>query len=150
PESLKVRVRVSALLGCRTPYVAAMPASTPPTWDSMHGTILKVLGLVERRMPLLTTGAGDQSRQVSAAYLARCRRLLIVMDRVREAEDVDVCNVLLRPLFEAWLHGMWVLLAGRDALTVLLDAYKTDVERIDRLAGLELDDPTPVDEPTEG
>ena len=59
---------------------------TIPDWEAKYAAILGTADLVAERLPLLTTKAGHfMGRQVAAAYLARCRRLLLAMDHLRLA-----------------------------------------------------------------
>src|SRR2546425_8566614 len=70
-------------------------------WDDYYGAVRQVIELVNRRLPLMTTShAHDAVRQVPAAYLARCRRLLVGMDLFRRDDLVDLVGVLMRVLFE--------------------------------------------------
>jgi hypothetical protein len=95
--------------------------------------------LVEDRRPLLTSAPGWSRRQVSAAYLARCRRFLLGMHELLDAGMPDLIGSLVRPMFEAWLYGLWIILGDTDALDRVISAYKRDIEKLDRMAGLELD-----------
>jgi hypothetical protein len=111
-----------------------------PDWSGKHDTILSLAGLVQQRLPLLTSAPGYESREVAAAYLARCRRLILGMDLLRREGFADLIGALLRILFENWLHGMWVLLGGVPILESLKEAHQGERERLNRMAQLELDD----------
>ena len=49
---------------------------------------------------------------------------------------VDLQGALVRILFEAWLHGMWVLFEGSNALTRLNADYQRSVNLINERADL--------------
>jgi hypothetical protein len=94
-----------------------------------------MLALIEDRMPHLTSTEATV-RQTAAAYLARCRRLLIAMDALREEQLIDVTSLPLRPLFEAWLVAMWVLYEREPAVNRLVEDYQASLEKMNRLANL--------------
>jgi hypothetical protein len=109
-----------------------------PDWETHHSSILALADLIERRLPLLTSRPELAARQYSAGYLARCRRLVLAIDQSRLAFP-DAVGALLRPLFESWLAATWLLLAPEEALPALEHDYKVEVEKMTRLAGLDID-----------
>jgi hypothetical protein len=109
-----------------------------PDWETHHLSILALADLIERRLPLLTSRPELAARQYAAGYLARCRRLVLAIDQSRLAFP-DAVGALLRPLFESWLTATWLLLAPEEALPALEHDYKVEVEKMTRLAGLDID-----------
>lgn len=113
-----------------------------PGWDDeIHGTVRVLIELVGDRLTYCTTSPRyPLIRQCAAAYLARARRLLIGMDVLYEAEMPDVLGGVLRIFLEAWITGMWVLMAG-DEVLVTLDAHNINQSRgfFKALADLDLD-----------
>ena len=113
-----------------------------PGWDDeIHGTVRALIELVGDRLTYCTTSPRyPLIRQCAAAYLARARRLLIGMDVLYEAEMPDVLGGVLRIFLEAWITGMWVLMAG-DEVLVTLDAHNINQSRgfFEALADLDLD-----------
>src|SRR5207253_661917 len=125
----------------RTTRSSLMPVIE--AWDVLYGAVTAVNDFVGRRLPLMTTShAHDIGRQVPAAYLARCRRLLSGMDLLRQSAMVDLVGVLMRVFFETWLHGMWVALEGQEVIDRLSVDYERQVNKLIRLAGLGLDEVT--------
>src|SRR6516165_5421925 len=110
-----------------------------PNWDEHHRSIRTLADLIEQRVPLLTSRPALAARQYAAAYLARCRRLVLAIDAVR-GEFPDAVGALLRPMFETWLTATWLVLDPDEALPALANDYKVEVEKMTRLAGLDVDD----------
>lgn len=117
-----------------------MGSRTVPQWDRTHQAILDVVEFIAARLDLLTSSSACRSRQVAAGYLARCRRLLLAMDLLRLNGFIDGVGLALRPFFEAWLYGMWALLGDPSVIDKLVSGYKDQIEKMNRLAGLELKD----------
>jgi len=108
-----------------------------PDWEQHRETIRRLADLVEAQLPLLTTDENHPlARQLAAAYLARCRRLVVAMDLLYEAGMRDVVGGVLRICFEAWLTGLWVLFTGRDAVARLNREYISRMNQLIREANL--------------
>lgn len=107
-------------------------------WDARYVAIRAVAGVVDDSLQFLTSSDQFSRRQVAAAYLARCRRLLEGLDQLRSIGMPDLAALPLRPFWECWVRGMWILLGGEAALDEAIANYKLETERHDRLARLEL------------
>jgi hypothetical protein len=96
-----------------------------PGWsDGIHDSIRAVSSLVGSKFMYMTTGPNVPIvRQLTAAYLARVRRLLVAMDVLYDAELPDVLGGELRVLVEAWVTGMWVHYSDSEAVDRLEADY---------------------------
>lgn len=102
-------------------------AKDVPDWENVYPVVLAIVELVGKRIPLLTTRiSAPHPRQLAAAYLARCRRLVLTLDLVRRHEFEDMVGAVLRMTFESWLFGLWTLYS--DPQTVLA-AHDSDFTR---------------------
>jgi len=110
-----------------------------PDWDQHDRSIRALADVIEQRLPLLTSRSEFAARQYAAAYLARCRRLVLAIDAVR-GEFPDAVGTLLRPMFETWLTANWLVLDPDEAMPALANDYKVEVEKMTRLAGLDVED----------
>jgi hypothetical protein len=79
-----------------------------------------------------------RSRHIAACSLARCRSLLIGIDRLVEADLGEVAGVLLRSLYETWLTGSYVLLQGDESVDPLIDEYKRRIKQLVSLGHFEI------------
>ncbi len=96
-----------------------------PGWDEgIYTSIKTVDSLVDAKLAYMSTGQNAPLvRQMSAAYLARVRRLIVAMGVLYEAGLPDVMGGVLRICVEAWIIGMWVHYTGNDALERLHAEY---------------------------
>src|SRR6202022_2281394 len=103
----------------RSGNLASVPAPPIPDWDDKQQIVTEVLRLIDESLAHLTS-SDPSARQVAAAYLARCCRLLKAMLALREDGLLDVVSLPLRPLFEGWVVALWLLYeqdAALDRLT---------------------------------
>ena len=129
---------VMPLLSASLDNDAAMSNDEKVDWSEKGPVVTALLSHIHGRFPHITVRE-PSVRLVSAAYLARCCRLLTTMLRLRSDGSFDVVTLPLRPLFEAWLVALWLLFGGDDALDKLLEDYQSSLEKINRLAGLDWD-----------
>lgn len=107
--------------------ISSPAAKDVPDWENVYPVIVAIVALVGKRIPLLTSRKSvAHPRQLAAAYLARCRRLVLTLDLVRSQGFEDMVGALLRMTFESWLFGLWTLYG--DPRTVL-DAHDSDFTR---------------------
>lgn len=111
-----------------------------PGWDDEVRPALQALvGHVGDHLEYMTTAIDySQVRQLAAAYLARVRRLIIAMDVLYDADMPDVLGVPFRVCFEAWVTGMWVILAGQDAVDAVMADHQWRTDKFITDAGLNL------------
>ncbi len=90
-------------------------------WEDRHADILRLISLTGESLPHMVFDGTiwDEPLMYTAAYFARCRRLLIGMEALIEQELPDVSGVFVRPLLECWLRGLWLLNGGQEAYATL-------------------------------
>lgn len=86
----------------------------------------------------LTRRAPDADMAAGAA-LARCRRLLMGIDRVvHSGDEEDLAGIFVRPLFETWLTAFYLLFEGDEGWEELKEGARRAMEVMNRLATLDV------------
>lgn len=72
---------------------------------------------VEKTMPdpHLTTQSREDNLDIALAAAARCRRLLVALVAIVEADLHDVAGMLVRSIYECWLTGAYAIRGGEEA-----------------------------------
>jgi hypothetical protein len=124
------RYRIQSLLSVKEEEI--------PNWTVRHQAIRDLIELVGQNIPYLTSRPDLRSRHLAACSLARCRVLLIGLDRLIEADLGEVAGVLLRSLYETWLTGSYVLLEGDASVDPLLNEYKRRIDQLVRMGHFDI------------
>jgi len=119
--------------------MAIAPPYEPPEWDQLFA-------LAEEAISAADLGAEVEAERntanllVALAAAARCRRLMMGVVALIEADLPDVMGVLLRTLFECWLAGTFALVGGQKALVRLIAERNYQENQLARVLGEPLDD----------
>ena len=84
--------------------------------------------LIENCLAEFTSHPDFLNRHLSAGFLARCLALIRGIAVLSDADLDDLCAVLARVLLEACLLGLYVLLAGTDALNDVMGDYRRNIK----------------------
>lgn len=101
---------------------------------------------VNALLAMIEAGSADLARQLgdvrifAAAGLLRCRRLLLAIRLQIEAGYSDTVGGQLRTLVETYLASMWIILEPHSAYDQLHYMAVTEFGKLNRLAGLGLED----------
>jgi len=112
-------------------------AYEPPSWLALLAMADEAVAATAGDIELPPDPYG-MPLEVAQAAVARTRQLLSGIVALLRAGLPDVCGVLIRPLYECWLVGLYGLLGGPDALERLVAQQDRHLKPI--LA--ELGDPT--------
>jgi hypothetical protein len=83
----------------------------PPSWDVLLSWAEEAISAANLAAEI-ETDPGTANLLVALAAAARCRRLMMGVVALVEANLPDVMGVLLRTLFECWLAGTFALVGG--------------------------------------
>jgi hypothetical protein len=86
---------------------------------------------VTTMLPRLASRPELAPRQIAAAFLARCNRLLLSMVLLESNGFPDVAGLPLRPLIESWYLGMFLLFSPDEAMQVIRAAHLHQLRKFD-------------------
>ena len=122
-------VHIAAPDNCRNVKVVEM-AEDRSTWAARRADIQQLLAMTASDLAHLVRPAAEAECPLmsEAAYFARCQRLLVGMLTLVDEGLPDLSGVALRPLYECWLRGMWLLHKGQEAYDKLVAVGEATVK----------------------
>lgn len=98
--------------------------------EERRAALQELIGVIDRRLPDLTSRKELMPRHVAALGLARCNRLIKSMKVLDDQEYQDVSGILLRTLVETVFVSLYSLYGGQQARERLECAYYTQLSRM--------------------
>ena len=106
-------------------------------------SVVRLLELLERRRPLLTSRPEDVNRQLVAGGLVAAERLFKAIRAAVDAGVADAVGGLIRTVWECWCIGEYMLLKGHGGVNHVAGYGRTQIEKIRRFWPLDEDEADP-------
>lgn len=107
-----------------------MTSGTTP-WTARYADIQRLLAVTGASLEHMAFGRAETDWPLvyEAAYFARCQRLVVGMAALIDQDMPDLSAVLLRPMLECWLRGLWLHKDGSAAYAKLLAVTEASMEQ---------------------